>query len=111
MPDTYTIAAGADNSHEDSLKAPTFCAVLHRWLSVFVTDPPVLLWIQKERSRVEESYLSRGESAASVPTKWDQCQAQFDNWPWAKFSLRAEDIVAAVAMFDVSRSVGEVTDG
>lgn len=88
------------------VKAPTFCSTLHRWMPAFADDQPVLVWIQKDLDRVEQSYVSRCESPATVEQKWEMCAEQFERWPWGKLVLCAEDIAAAVALFDCERSEG-----
>jgi hypothetical protein len=90
-----------------AVKDPRFArGTLPQWLAVFAPHKPLLLWVQKDLDRVMQSYETRGESPENVRSHAANCQRYFDGWPWAKLTLHAEDIAAAVTLFDTSRSAG-----
>jgi len=51
---------------------------------------------------VRDSNRRRGEPWEHVDRLFDQARDHFENWPWAKLAIDAEDIAEAVAMFDRS---------
>ena len=64
---------------------------------------PLLLWVVKDQETVKASYSRRGESPEGVEKNYRWCEREFENWPWSKLQLRAEDIGSACMLYDHQR--------
>lgn len=89
------------------LKDPRFAETLPHWLSVLLPHRPMLLWITKSSDAVVASYARRGVDDARaksiVAAREEACRKHFERWPWEKLHFDAEQVRAAVSMFDVNR--------
>ena len=91
------------------VKDPRFVVTLDKWTRAFQSlgDLPCLLYLVRERARLEISYLQRGEviggSAGEFGLTLEElvrmAQRQVDTWPGPKVQIALEDIERAVAIF------------
>lgn len=90
-----------------AIKEPQFVNTLDRWRAVLAPYEPVLLWITKDPARVTQSYVRRGkqpdEAARLVADRTARAARQFELWPWAKLTIDARQVRAAVELFDLAR--------
>jgi hypothetical protein len=85
-----------------AIKDPRFSrGKLHQWIKAFSQYEPLLLWIVKDLDEVLQSYVRRDQRATMADlTRWTEyCQQQFDQWPWKKLRIRAEDIGVVCEMW------------
>lgn len=87
------------------VKDPKFCETLAKWTPVLEPYRPLLLWLTKDPAYVRRSFLRRFRAEAHhVDRRMKLCAAYFDSWPWSKWRLDADQVCAAVSLFDVARS-------
>ncbi len=92
------------------LKDPRFCYTFEQWAGIFMQQRATLVLLLKDRDRIISSFQRRGYPNAEqqVDKRIELAFQHFNNWVGPKMILHADQIEAAVEMFDVSRSRGTV---
>lgn len=88
-----------------AIKHPTFSYTLQYWHGVLEPYRPFLLWVTKDLEYVGRSFKRRFNlNPRTAVVRHNLCQGHFDHWPYGKLQLDADQIAAAVRLFDPDRS-------
>lgn len=87
-----------------AIKDPRFCDRMASWLPLLAPYKPLLLWVEKDRAAVAESFRRRGAPTTAIDRRQQSAQRVYDAYPWAKLRINAGDIAAAVSLFDLERT-------
>lgn len=87
------------------IKDPKFCHTLRWWAGAFDPYKPLLLWVTKDHDYVRRSFRRRFNLPETLADQRRQlCQSHYEGWAWGKIKISAEQISAAVRLFDPERS-------
>jgi hypothetical protein len=85
-------------------KDPRFARTLRHWLPLLAPYRPLLLYVTKNLAYVRASMARRfGMDTGTADRRAKWCESYFASWPWAKLQLDADQIAAAVRLFDPDR--------
>lgn len=88
-----------------ALKDPRFADTMPWWKPVLRPYKPLLLWVTKDHEYVRASFKRRFSlPAARADQRLESCEVIFDMWEFPKIKLDADQISAAVRLFDPDRS-------
>ncbi len=83
-----------------AIKDPRFAkGTLPYWRKVFEIYKPILLWVKKDRDKVRESYVKRGESPKKVDLYFENCERYYESWNYMKISIDEEQIQEAISLW------------
>ena len=84
------------------IKDPRFVWTLSYWAKVFQSqlgELPLVLFLQREKADVLNSYKKRGEKEPYYQLKLDSAKAKYEAWPGPKCTIDYEDIATSCELF------------